>query len=235
MSYFWISMVHSAVAGMVFLCLSLLMMFAPEWRSNWNVGREICWLATFLLLTGIGQFLVRDIIYDNPDNWSWHYLFEEVRNTFLVGILFIAILVPLNFNRLNLRNQRMALSLPNGLKLSPTHSEIQISTQLKSDDFKLDTRDFILAKSDGNYVNIVLQEGSRVRKMLKRITIGSLESQLLPIDHIMRTHRSFVVNLSRVESISGNAQGYKLLLKGTDETAFVSRSVIPDFELRLKN
>jgi hypothetical protein len=234
MSYFWISVVHSSVAGLAFICLCLLMQLFPRSRSNWTVGKEITWLSGFLLITGIGQFLIRDVIYDNPENWSLHYLIEEVRNTFLVGILFIAILVPLNFNRLYLRNQKMARHLPTGIKKESGYNSIRITTQLKSDDFNLDCGNFILARADGNYVNIFMHEGGKVRKMMKRITIGSLEKQMRAIENIMRTHRSFLVNLSQIEKIAGNAQGYKLKLRDTEEAAFVSRGMIGKFEHRLK-
>jgi hypothetical protein len=234
MSFFWISMVHSAVAGLAFVCLCIMLRPLGRIRSNWTVGNEIAWLIGFLLLTGISQFLIRDFIYDNPYNWSLHYLMEEVRNTFLVGVLFIAILVPLNFNRLYLRNQKMALQLPTYIKEESEGSGLQIDTQLKGDDFYIDTGDFILARADGNYVNIFLLEGGRVRKMLKRITIGSLEKQMRTAENIMRTHRSFIVNLAQIVKISGNAQGYKLKLRDTEESAYVSRNMIGDFELRLK-
>jgi len=205
----------------------------PDQRANWTVGNEILGLGGFLLLAGTGQFLVRDIIYDNPYNWTWRFYLEEVRNTFLVGLLFIAILLPLNFNRLYLANQRKAGLLPGPQIREDSGSEIPIGTQLKSDDFYLNTDHFIYAKSEGNYVTFYIREGHAVQKKLKRISISDLETQLSGIPSVIRTHRSYLINLRHIHRISGNAQGYKLELNGVDEAVAVSRKMIPHFEARM--
>jgi len=233
MSYFLITVVHATVACLALLCFYLVMRVFPDQRANWTVGNEILGLGGFLLLAGTGQFLVRDIIYDNPYNWTWRFYLEEVRNTFLVGLLFIAILLPLNFNRLYLANQRKAGLLPGPQIREDSGSEIPIGTQLKSDDFYLNTDHFIYAKSEGNYVTFYIREGHAVQKKLKRISISDLETQLSGIPSVIRTHRSYLVNLRHIHRISGNAQGYKLELNGVDEAVAVSRKMIPHFEARM--
>ena len=55
--------------------------------THWNLGKEILHISIILFLIGIADFLIRDVIYTNPNNWSLRYLWEEVRNTFLVGLL----------------------------------------------------------------------------------------------------------------------------------------------------
>lgn len=233
MSYFLITVVHSTVACLALSCFYLVMRAFPDQRANWTVGKEILGLGAFLLLAGTGQFLVRDIIYDNPFNWTWRFYLEEVRNTFLVGLLFIAILLPLNFNRLYLANQRKAGLLSGPRDKEDSGPAILIGTQLKSDDFYLNTDHFIYAKSEGNYVTFYIREGQVIQKKLKRISISDLESQLSGIPNVIRTHRSYLVNLRHVRRITGNAQGYKLELNGADEAVAVSRKMIPHFEARM--
>ncbi len=233
MSYFLITVVHATVASLAFLCFYLLMLALPDQRANWTVGKEILGLGGFLLLAGTGQFLIRDLIYDNPFNWTWGYYFEEVRNTFLVGLLFIGILLPLNYNRLYLANQRKAGLLAGHRDMEVPGPVILIGTQLKRDDFYLSTDHLIYAKSDGNYVTFYIREGHSVQKKLKRISISDLELQLSAIPSIVRTHRSYLVNLRHIHRISGNAQGYKLELKGVQEAVAVSRKMIPHFEGRI--
>lgn len=233
MSYFLITGVHSAVACLALLCFYLVMRGFPDQRANWTVGKEVLGLCGFLLLAGTGQFLVRDIIYDNPYNWTWHYFLEEVRNTFLVGLLFLALLLPINFNRLYLMNQRKASLLSRRAEKETSGSEIHIDTQLKSDDFYLSTEHFIYAKSEGNYVTFYIRDGHSIQKKLKRISISDLELQLAGIPSILRTHRSYLVNLRHIQGVSGNAQGYKLDLNGVEEEVAVSRKMIPNFEAHM--
>ncbi|NAS12455.1 LytR/AlgR family response regulator transcription factor [Poritiphilus flavus] len=230
MSYLAISFVHTLTALFLFFLVFLFFRVFPRLRNNWNVGKEIATLATFLLFTGIGQFLIRDIIYDNPYNWCLGYLIEEVRNTFMVGILFILILVPANFSRLYYRNMQKASNLERRQKEVVDNSKIFIKTHLKSDDFHLESREFIFARSEGNYVEICLLNNDSIEKLLKRISIKDLEHQLASLNYIVRTHRSYLVNMNYVSSVSGNAQGYRLQLQNSDEIVTVSRNMIPVFE-----
>src|SRR5690606_7783766 len=204
--------------------------------EKWNVGKEIFFVLMFFLLIGIGQFLIRDVIYDNPDNWSWYYLYEEIRNTFLVGTLFAAILIPLNLNYQFYKNQKKALALfPSSVSddVSVHSSSVFIKTHVKNDDFYLAPDDFIFAQSDGNYMEVYLNSES-VEKMVKRLTVKELEAHLHQFPFIMRTHRSYLVNLKAVETITGNAQGYRLKIKNYNETLPVSRYMISEFNKRFR-
>ena len=234
MSFFVISVVHAAVASFAFFCAHLLLLGFSVDRSAWTIGKEVAALAGFLLLAGLGQFLVRDFIYDNPENWSWHYFLEEIRNTFLVGSLFIALLVPLNFNRLLLRHRRIARNLRSEDKLPGPSEKIFIETQLKSDDFQLDVRDLLYARSEGNYTAFFIREGETHTRLLKRIPISTLEQQLKEVTNVIRVHRSYLVNLKQIRKVSGNAQGYKLKLQTVQETITVSRRMIPRFEKHMQ-
>ncbi len=234
MDYFFISLVHALVTIVVFFILFLGLKLLPELVEKWNVCKEILFLSSFLFLVGIGQFLIRDLIYDNPNNWSWSYLLEELRNTFLVGILFVAILVPSNFNHLYRKNQNRAKKLYPITK-KPENANIHIVTDVKGDDFNLDLTHFLYAKADRNYAEIFLRTKDGIDKKLKRISIKNLESQLQPYGNISRTHRSYIVNLNHIGKIAGNAQGYKLSLKTSGSTVPVSRSYIPRLEESLKS
>lgn len=232
MDYFWISLIHSLTPVVIYI-LFLPFLRKPDMDNRWNVGKEILLIAIFLFLIGIAQFLIRDIIYENPNNWSWRYFIEEIKNTFLAGVLLISILISINFNRLNSQNIKKAArfhfekdQLPSKIT---THS-ISIKTQVKSDDFELDPANLLFAKSDGNYTELHIQNGEAIEKYLKRISIKDLESQLASILTIIRTHRSYLVNLGFLEKVTGNAQGYRLHLKNTDNLVPVSRNMINQFE-----
>jgi hypothetical protein len=236
MSYFWISVIHSLSPIVIVLLLSILLYFNKNLVDSWTLKKELTFFFWLLLLTGIAQFLIRDLIYDNPQNWSWHYLQEEVRNTLLVGMLFAAILIPLNLNRLLLQNQKKALEISKSLnkKTIPERKKLTIRTKLKSDDFNLDPYCFLYAKADGNYMEIYVLEQGRTEKQVRRIPMKDLENQLQAFSWIVKTHRSFLVNLKYVEEVNGNAQGYRLTLKHIQESIPVSRYSITSFEASLK-
>lgn len=234
MDYFWISFVHAITAPVILIFMSLLnsRKFVDE---KWKIKYEIYFIILFLFLVGIGQFLIRDVIYDNPNNWSIKYLFEEIRNTFLVGSLFISILIPLNFARLNAKHIKNAHLLNQShdiIKLSP-NSIIEIPTNLKTETITLDVNKFVFAKAEGNYVELFILK-DKITKEVKRLTIKELESNLQPFENIIKTHRSYLVNMMHIKDVSGNAQGYRLKLLDLAQSIPVSRNMISHFNSKMK-
>ncbi|MDD4778371.1 MAG: LytTR family DNA-binding domain-containing protein [Fermentimonas sp.] len=241
MSYLMISVIHSITPFVILLLFSIFRV-SPETEERWTVLKEMLLLVILLFIVGIVQFLIRDIIYDNPDNWSWKYFFEEIRNTFLVGSLIVIILISLNFNRLNYWNKKRA----DEMNLSTIKNNIQsdnkdvddsgvfIETQVKADDFMLKVDNLLFAKSEGNYIEFYLMDvrgvtDMAVNKFVKRLTLKDLESALEPFPEIIRTHRSYLVNVNQIKGVVGNAQGYKLKLRDYDGTVPVSRNMIGNF------
>lgn len=233
-SYFWISLIHAFTPVIIIAVISFIKPSAQT-EDDWNVRNEILLVALFLLMVGITQFLIRDLIYNNPNNWSWRYFYEEIRNTFLIGSLFAVILISLNANKLKRKNDKSAKMAVWPLKVAEPlpNSILHIRTQVKSDDFILDVNNFLFAKASGNYTELYLNL-ERENRLLKRITIKDLESTLKPISSIVKTHRSYLVNIHHISGVEGNAQGYKLKLNNYNGYVPVSRNMIEVFNDKLK-
>ncbi len=75
--YFWVAFIHSVSPIAVLLPMAYLKA-RQHAVDNWQVKNEFRFIFFLLLVIGIVQFLLRDILYDNPLNWSWSYLIEEV-------------------------------------------------------------------------------------------------------------------------------------------------------------
>ncbi len=233
MPYFWISFIHSCTPVLMLTALSLFNISIVQ-EEKWNVRKEIFLIMIFLVLVGMVQFLIRDIIYNNSNNWSWKYLIEEIRNTLLIGSLFAILFTSLNFNRLNARNVKKAKEL-NAAPHPPKNifnKIIQIETIVKSDAFELNIDSLLFAKAVGNYVEIYLKEVVP-GKVLKRITLKDLSTVLSPFPNMIKTHRSYLVNLDFVQNVTGNAQGYKLQVSNCAEKIPVARNRIQTFNARV--
>ncbi len=235
-SFFWICFFHSLSAAFATLIYSII---AGIWISEdtWKIRNEVLFITGLFLMIGISQFLIRDLIYKNPANWSWSYFFEEIRNTFFIGILFVLILIPLNFLRLNYRHKQKSDQFENYNIKSKDGSKglISVNTQLKSDDFLMDPQDLIFARAEGNYLEIYIDKNNSKERLLKRMTLKELEKQLENYSFIIKTHRSYLVNLHKIDNIKGNAQGYKISFRNYKDFVPVSRGIIQDFEKRIKN
>lgn len=198
--------------------------------DKWTIGKEFFHLTIILLLIGFANFLLRDFIYTNPDNWSWRYLWEEIRNTFLVGILLLVIILPLNLERLLYRHLKFLKGLPAQKSIKRKSAIVPIDTPLSSEHFELNMERFLFAKVEGNYLEIFKSSPDGYEKYLKRMTLKEFDEQLSSFPLVLKVHRSYIVNLQAIESISGNATGYELYLTDYSEgTVPVSRSNIQEF------
>ena len=226
----WIIVLHSVVPIPVAFTYFFLLKKSVKNIESWTLGKEFLHLAIVLFLIGISSFLIRDFIYTNPDNWSFRYLWEEVRNTFLVGILLLVIILPLNLQRLIKKYSNDLKNLPVSQQLytDKIDTTVQIVTPIKEENFELNIQTFLYAKVDSNYLELFYDSSND--NDLKRLTLKEFLDQLKSYPFIFKTHRSYVVNLNAIESVSGNAQGYVLHLKNySKRTIPVSRSKIEEF------
>lgn len=233
MHYFWICFIHSSTPLLVLLCLALICRLFPKATEDWKIKNE-CILVFFLVLfTGITQFLIRDLIYNNPMNWSWRYFTEEISNSFIAGAFIVPIIISINLNRLQLKNSQKADRISSSIteiKELQNSKLVTIETDVKSEKFDFESHSFIYAKAEGNYAEIFLKKEDKVQKLIKRIPIKNLEMQLSAFPFIIKTHRSVLLNLNFIEKVTGNAQGYKVQLKDCPDTVPVSRNFIQSFE-----
>lgn len=95
--------------------------------------------------------------------------------------------------------------------------------------FDISTDKIWALESLQNYVNIYYWDGADIEKKTERSTLKSCEA-LITNTKLIRCHRSYIVNTSKIENISGNAQGLKLKLTDFDVLIPVSRSYIPLFK-----
>lgn len=230
--YFWVAFIHSVSPIAVLLPMAYLKA-RQHAVDNWQVKNEFRFIFFLLLVIGIVQFLLRDILYDNPLNWSWSYLIEEVYHTMLVGSLLAFGIVSANLNIQFFRNSEHASQLNEKLATYDPHVpnlRIEILKELKTESFFIDTKDFIFAKSEGNYVEIWLSTYESSKPYLERMPLKELEKALAGYSKIIKTHRSYLLNTDFIEKTKGNAQGYKITLKKCNEIVPVSRNFLQYFD-----
>ncbi|ASK31615.1 hypothetical protein CEY12_16510 [Chryseobacterium sp. T16E-39] len=100
------------------------------------------------------------------------------------------------------------------LNISTANTKLSIAEQ-----------DFLCAQSMENYCTLYILEDKGVKKLLLRTSLSQLLQQI-ETDSIKKCHRSYIVNLKKVEHLKGNAQGYKLILSEIDFEIPVSRTFI---------
>ena len=103
----------------------------------------------------------------------------------------------------------------------------QIDSETK-ESLDLDLNSFLFAQAENNYCEIFWTDSEgEVASKLMRLSLKNLEDQIVS-DYVMRCHRSYMINLLRVDSVTGNANGYRLQMIGAGEGIPVSRTLGKD-------
>ncbi|MBN8822785.1 MULTISPECIES: LytTR family DNA-binding domain-containing protein [unclassified Spirosoma] len=199
----------------------------PFSEEQWTVGREIIFvIANILLIAIANQFYLGTLLgATGHSGMSW---FGAILITFSVGIFPVVGLVSLNYIRQLKKYSQAAATLPihslsadeqPGQKETEVGVIPQIAHSLtlvaenEKDNLILAASELLYIESSDNYCTVVYLKNNHIAKPLLRSSLSRLEKQIAQ-PHIVRCHRSYVVNLNRVERVTGNAQGYKLHILG---------------------
>ncbi len=198
----------------------------PQIRDqNWIVLKEIVLQAAMIMGIALGNvFYTRAL--GSQDDFGL-LLRSMVFNTFILGVIPASFLVLISHNHLFRKYVDASQDIdPETTKPSSPTPQVPLQIQLPQEVVAVFPQQLLYIESLGNYARLVHQGPEQEEKQVVRSTLKQLEVEL-PKPHIIRCHRSYIVNLQQVEQVTGNAQGFKLQLKGTEERVPVSRKFVP--------
>lgn len=237
------SLLESLVPAIVtFLVLSFNFILIPRFFSSqfnedkWTVGREIGWSLMQFICIGSVLFLYHVQAGDVSFSIKTYSIFIAV--SFAIGTAPVIGIVMYEQNRLLKKNLKAALSLNQQLAHPlPTntnkHQEFVLLSDNEKEKVKFEQNQLILISSADNYVEVFLEEDGQVQKHILRSSLKRIANQLQHNNHFFRCHRAHLINIKHIESVTGNAQGYKVKLTKVEEVIPVSRSQTKTFKLRL--
>ena len=195
--------------------------------THWTVGKGIIRVLGFVMVIAIGNQLYASWLLVQPLTMAG--LAWSMSVTFLLAVFPITGLILLDYIRQLKKYSAGASVLPvyvdTPARLPDENVKIATATGLNAEaetlltllaDNEKDTltvpdNELLFIESSDNYCTIVYLKNGQLLKPLLRSSLSRLEKQI-DQPRIVRCHRSFVVNLDRVERVTGNAQGYKLHL-----------------------
>lgn len=193
-------------------------------ERHWTVGKEILWQILIVVSIAIGNFLYSSIVFGNYHP-GLGGLLTWILITAAVGVFPATVISFINYTyqlRKYTREQFGVEAPTEAQQATEAATTLRLVAENDKDFLELPIADLLYVESADNYSEVVFRKEGRLVKELIRGSLSRLEGQI-SIDHIMRCHRSYIVNLHQVASVSGNAQGYKLHLHGLAEPIPVAR------------
>ncbi len=186
----------------------------PSWFSekNWTVGKNILFTLWVLFMIGLGNLMYSNALHYVHLGFNAFVFYQGV--TVLVG------LIPITISTLFVYNKNLSKSIRTANELNknyPSESNnadesIELPSRNKSEKVELSLNDLLALKAIENYVEIYFSEESQLQKRVIRNTLKEIEVHLKSQPSIQKCHRSYLVNTQQIQSVTGNAQGLKLLL-----------------------
>jgi len=209
----------------------------PVWfdERRWTVGREIAMAALTILLIAVGNALYS----------AWHFGFAITPSFALAFVAITAAIGLFPSTAIVLaqvgRYQRQYVAAAERLDAEIVQPKPLIEEELvviTDDDGRVGVEaradDVCCLWSADNYVEVVVKRGEVLTRHLVRTSLRSVESRGQLPSSFWRCHRSVIVNVRRVEHVSGNAQGYLLHIGGIDSIP-VARSRSREVGQRLRS
>lgn len=223
--------------GLITALCGVILRFAvfktfPKYHSEatWNVGKEILSIMMLILMIAAGNVVYSNLIFNLENGIS--SFFWMLLAVMIIGIFPATFGVMLNYIvQLKKYNQPIIVHHHTPeitLVEKVSENKVQNSALLKliaeneKDSIELAVDSLYFIESSDNYSTIYYEKQGKLQKELLRSSLTRLESQIPP-ENIVRCHRSFIVNLDKVEKVTGNAQGYKLHLEAPELLVPVAR------------
>lgn len=212
-------------------------------EERWTLGRQLLWMAWITLTVGLGAYALSGAVCARCGLAAgWVRPQTIVLDTFLIGIIPVTVTLLANASRLRRRNAAVVceanrlLGQPQPSAAAPTAAaseHVEIVADNGKDRLRLPLGELLAVQSEENYIRVHVAAGSAAPPLL-RSSLARVEKQLRPHHpRLFRCHRAWIVNLSRVARVEGNAQGLKLHLAEAALAVPVARRYIGEFRRAL--
>jgi hypothetical protein len=203
-------------------------------EERWTVFREVIWLVWIVVTISVGNYLYSGVF--SIVQWiGIKGLLIFMGFTFAIAIIPITVVTVYSHNR-QLKKNLLASQELNELiggqepGRVQDNSKLLITSQNMKEKLDIPVSNLICIESEGNYVNTWYLEEGKIVRLIIRNTLKNIESQIEKAGILFKCHRAYIVNLSYIERIKGNSQGYRLMLKYMDREIPVSRNYSKSFK-----
>lgn len=198
-------------------------------EDSWTIGRNLLLMAVGITFIGIILWYVGEL-YKEPYNLRKIDLLEFLSYTFLVSLIPLTLFVFINEKNVRERREKKVVEIKKKKKEPEAHiskklaGEISINSDNGNEHVIFHLDNLVYVTSEGNYASFFLKDEEGLKEKVLRVTLIKIATQLKEYPNIIRSHKSYIVNINYINDISGNARGYLLKSDFIDIDIPVSRS-----------
>ncbi len=198
--------------------------------ATWTLWKWVALCSGLMIWITLGNFLFLNYLLQ-WEAFDMPVLAIILRNTLIVGIF------PVVFTGVMIQMRAIKQNQHDAREISPEKAASPASKHPRETVFdftinaettlSIKSSDLLFVEAMQNYVSLYYLDQSTIKTQLIRNTVTGMEAQTKG-SSIFRCHRSYMVNVDKIDQVRGNAQGLRLTLKGASEYELpVSRTYIP--------
>ncbi len=221
---------YSATFGLISAVVSIFNMILfytlfPSWSTSEQPFRNPRSIASSLFnILAISFANYAYLLYLNDQKASLDLYFMILGLTVLIGLLAIAFIHFYKSNQRLKSSLKKARPVVDHLPMNPSQSKaINWNIRAGREAQNINVDSLLYIESNKNYVKLHFEDGL-VTEL--RITLKEVQQSLSEFDFLIRCHRSFIVNMNKVEHINGNSTGYEMCLRSLDMKLNASRTYV---------
>ncbi len=194
--------------------------------KTYNLRNTLLWTTWIVLLTSISTSVINDIAFNNGHFYFLNFIFFL---GVIFGIIIVPMLILILWHYIHTLKKQIKISGQLNKKIQEKGEALDDSETIlfeasnKRENISLPLYNFLYIKSADNYIDVYYKGETSIKHNLLRNTLNEIEKKFVSNKNIQRCHSSYIVNIGLVDSVLGNASGYKLKLKKTEELIPVSR------------
>lgn len=189
----------------IILPLLLIHIFEQSWfkfnNQKWYLYQEIIILFIGILLISMVSYFYNTIVVNNLDVQPKNIL----KWTINFGLPFAPIFIPFwaylrfVFSKIIIK----PITFQNKI-------EVVISGNNQNEEIKFIEKNFLMAKAQANYVDVYYLKNDLLHKEMIRSTLSNIIKEIPSAEQV---HRSYIVNPSQIEKISGNTRKGAVIIR----------------------
>jgi len=222
------------ILGILFLVVYFFLIERHYNELKWNVGKEI--------LNNLGAIIIIGLInalyysFYEGDDLNLMIILVFLLWTLSIGIIPVIIVTLSRQNRLLNLHLKQAKKINTGNRIqddTPDSCLLTLKSKNPAAELSYHCLDLILLKAQDNYILLFFLKDGSVKNEIIRNTMKQSFADIESCEDFYRCHRSYIINMRKIESVGGNAQGLKLKLFDVDEIIPVSRHLVKDFTSKM--
>lgn len=210
----------------LFLLIFQFFLLQNIFIRKYTLGITILWIILSFLIIGTSSFIINAFLYN--EGRFYFSVFIYFQGVILsINIIPVILFVLIHYNLTLRKRLRMAVQINNSIQNKSQNSDkgqiVVLNSENRNDKLELSLSSLLFITSVDNYIDVYYIDNRIIKHKLLRYSLSGIEQDNPNVTDLFRCHKSYIVNKIKIDSVTGNAAGYKLRLKDYSDYIPISR------------